>query len=113
MIRRAAKLAPVHVRPAAMTMLLPFMAALATGLGCGVQELPHDLGALRRLPDGPDEAAIQLGDVTVAKHDAVAFIHFGHSNMAGRAKGPASLHAYFFEETDPHAFMYHAGREPE
>jgi hypothetical protein len=38
---------------------------------------------------------------------AVAFIHIGHSNMAGRATVPAASRAYHFTETDPHAWMYH------
>jgi hypothetical protein len=46
----------------------------------------------------------------VAKEDAIAFIHLGHSNMAGRATGPTASRPYFFTETDPHAWMYHAGQ---
>lgn len=56
---------------------------------------------------------IDLGDQTVAKEDVIAFIHVGHSNMAGRAFGPADARPYFFDETDPHAWMYHAGKPPE
>jgi hypothetical protein len=55
---------------------------------------------------------IDLGDKTVAKEDVIAFIHVGHSNMAGRAFGPADARPYFFDETDPHAWMYHAGDPP-
>ncbi len=50
---------------------------------------------------------INLGGVNVPKEHAIAFIHIGHSNMAGRATSPAASKAYHFTETDPHAFMYH------
>lgn len=53
---------------------------------------------------------LAIGGTTVAKADAIAFIHFGHSNMAGRATGPTAARPYFFTETDPHAWMYHAGK---
>ena len=38
----------------------------------------------------PSGITIDLGGTMVAKEDAIAFIHLGHSNMAGRATGPAS-----------------------
>jgi hypothetical protein len=56
---------------------------------------------------------IDLGGKTVAKEDVIAFIHFGHSNMAGRAIGPMATRPYFFDETHPRAWMYHAGKPPE
>jgi hypothetical protein len=55
---------------------------------------------------------IDLGGTPVAKENALAFIHLGHSNMAGRAIGPTATRPYFFTETDPHAWMYHAGQPP-
>jgi hypothetical protein len=48
-----------------------------------------------------------LGGTAVPVERAVAFIHIGHSNMAGRATSPAGSKSYHFTETDPHAFMYH------
>jgi Carbohydrate esterase, sialic acid-specific acetylesterase len=51
---------------------------------------------------------IKIGTVDVPKENAIAFIHFGHSNMAGRARTPATTRPYFFMETDPHAWMYHS-----
>jgi hypothetical protein len=51
---------------------------------------------------------VVLGGVTVPKENAIAFIHFGHSNMAGRGRNPAGSKAYHFTETDPHAWMYHS-----
>jgi hypothetical protein len=50
---------------------------------------------------------ITLGTNAVPMENAVAFIHIGHSNMAGRATSPAGSKAYHFTETDPHAWMYH------
>jgi hypothetical protein len=52
---------------------------------------------------------IDIGGKTVAKEDAIAFIHFGHSNMAGRAVGPQATRPYFFQEVHPRAWMYHVG----
>jgi hypothetical protein len=60
----------------------------------------------------PSGATITLGMTTVAKENAIAFIHIGHSNMAGRATGPTATRPYFFTETDPRAWMYHAGSPP-
>ncbi|HEX3854500.1 MAG TPA: hypothetical protein VHW01_26235, partial [Polyangiaceae bacterium] len=51
---------------------------------------------------------ITLGTNVVPMEHAIAFIHIGHSNMAGRATVPAASRAYHFTETDPHAWMYHA-----
>src|SRR5450432_3098003 len=50
---------------------------------------------------------ITLGTDVVPMERAVAFIHIGHSNMAGRATSPAASKAYHFTETNPHAYMYH------
>jgi hypothetical protein len=48
--------------------------------------------------------------MNVAKEDIIAIIHLGHSNMAGRATGPATEAAYNLTQTDPHAWMYHVGK---
>lgn len=55
---------------------------------------------------------INLGGVDVPKEKAIAFIHIGHSNMAGRATGPTASRPYHFTETNPHAYMYHVGSAP-
>jgi hypothetical protein len=39
------------------------------------------------------------------KEKAVAFIHFGHSNMRGQATGPSSLRSYFYD-TVPGLWSY-------
>ncbi|RYZ10247.1 MAG: hypothetical protein EOO73_01330 [Myxococcales bacterium] len=55
---------------------------------------------------------IQLGSATVPKERAIAFIHLGHSNMAGYGVSPASSAPYHFQDTNPRAFEYHAGNPP-
>jgi hypothetical protein len=57
----------------------------------------------------PSGTTIMIGNNVVAKENAIAFIHLGHSNMAGRATGPASLAAYMQRDIDPFAWMYHVG----
>jgi carbohydrate esterase-like sialic acid-specific acetylesterase len=61
---------------------------------------------------GASGVTITLGGVNVPKEKAIAFIHIGHSNMAGQARTPQSSKAWHFSETNPHAFMYHAGSSP-
>jgi hypothetical protein len=51
---------------------------------------------------------IKIGGVDVPKENAIAFIHFGHSNMAGRGLNPTATRPYFFDQTDPHAWTYHS-----
>jgi hypothetical protein len=55
---------------------------------------------------------INLGGVDVPMEHAIAFIHIGHSNMAGRATVPTASRPYHFTLTDPHAYMYHVGSPP-
>jgi hypothetical protein len=62
---------------------------------------------------GPSGVTINLGGVDVPREHAIAFIHIGHSNMAGRATRPQSSRPFHFTETHPHAFMYHPGSAPE
>jgi hypothetical protein len=57
--------------------------------------------------------SINLDGVDVPKERAIAFIHIGHSNMAGRASRPNSSRAFHFEETHPRAWLYHPGSPPE
>lgn len=60
----------------------------------------------------PSGVTINLGGVEVPKERAIAFIHVGHSNMAGRATVPNASRPYHFQETHPHAWMYHPGSSP-
>lgn len=50
---------------------------------------------------------VTLGGTFVPQEKAIAIIHFGHSNMAGRGRGPDSVRPYFFTEVDARAWMYH------
>jgi hypothetical protein len=56
---------------------------------------------------------INLGGVDVPSEKVIAFIHLGHSNMAGRARSPFDSRDYHFSETNPRAYMYHTGSAPE
>jgi hypothetical protein len=69
-----------------------------------------DAGMLPPVMPPVSGVTLEIGGTTVAKENAIAFIHFGHSNMAGRAIGPTATRPYFFTETDPHAWMYHVGQ---
>jgi hypothetical protein len=102
---------PRVVKRAVVAILLPLMAALVASSGCGLEEFPHSRPSVE--DQASPEVALDLAGVQITRQDAVAFIHFGHSNMAGRATGPAADRPYFFEETDPHAFMYHVGKPME
>jgi hypothetical protein len=97
-------------------------AGSATAGAVGVSGAPGLAGAAGAPPSGgapgaggapPSGVTITLGTATVAKEDAIAFIHFGHSNMAGRATGPTATRPYFFSMPDPHAWMYHVGMPPQ
>ena len=85
--------------------------ALSNDASAGVP--PAEGGA----PHG--DAGIALSGITVdingtmvPKEKVIAFIHLGHSNMAGRAGGPNSSRPYFFTDVDPHAWLYRGGFKP-
>jgi Carbohydrate esterase, sialic acid-specific acetylesterase len=42
----------------------------------------------------------------VPKEKVIAFIHFGHSNMAGRADSPLPLRPFYFTQADPRAWLF-------
>jgi hypothetical protein len=85
-----------------------------TAAGAGaVASQPGAAGAAGTAPPtAAPPMALDLGGTPVAKEDVIAFIHIGHSNMAGRATGPTADRPYFFTDTDPHAWMYHTGSAP-
>jgi hypothetical protein len=58
----------------------------------------------------PGGVTINIGGVDVPRENVIAFINFGHSNMAGRGVGPPATRPYFFGAPDPHAWMYHSGQ---
>ncbi len=80
----------------------------ANGGGAGVPSA----GGASTAGGPPSGITINLGGVEVPKEKAIAFIHVGHSNMAGRATKPAASRPFHFTETNPHAYMYHVGSMP-
>jgi hypothetical protein len=90
----------------------PQPAAAGAGAGAAAPPPPAagDGAPAMTPPAAPD--TLDLGGTPVAKEDVIAFIHIGHSNMAGRATGPTADRPYFFTDTDPHAWMYHTGSAP-
>jgi hypothetical protein len=78
----------------------------ATGGRTGTADggVPQGTGGTMGAPTG----GVMLGGQMVPADKAIAFIHFGHSNMAGRGEGPANLRPFFFTENDPRAWMFHA-----
>ncbi|HYP87413.1 MAG TPA: sialate O-acetylesterase, partial [Polyangiaceae bacterium] len=87
-------------------------AAVATGGGGASSSVGGGSAGSTPSTGGLSGVTIKLGDVDVPKEKAIAFIHVGHSNMAGEASTPAASRAYHFTETHPHAYMYHAGSPP-
>jgi hypothetical protein len=51
---------------------------------------------------------VDINGTMLPKENVVAFIHIGHSNMAGRSRTPQSSRAYFFTDVDLYAWMFHA-----
>jgi hypothetical protein len=49
---------------------------------------------------GTSGAGVTINGTFVPKDKAIAFIHFGHSNMRGQASMPTSLHPYFYNTMD-------------
>src|SRR3954469_1833738 len=57
----------------------------------------------------PDPGAgVSIEGTFVPRDRVVVFLHLGHSNMAGRATGPAALKPFFYD-TDPHLWAYARG----
>jgi hypothetical protein len=68
-----------------------------------------DGGAAPPVDSGmPSGVTVMINGMAVPKEKAVLFIHIGHSDMCGRATGPASLMPFFYN-TDPHLWMYGKG----
>ncbi len=67
-----------------------------------------DANAADRTVTPPSGMTLTIGGQVVPKEKVVVFIHLGHSDMMGRATGPAALDSYF-HTTDPHLWMYKKG----
>jgi hypothetical protein len=48
---------------------------------------------------------INIGGTEIPKEKAIAFVHFGHSNMRGQASTPAELRPFFYD-TQPGLWVY-------
>jgi hypothetical protein len=97
------------VGPSRVRLLAAATALLAA---CGLQEHPRgrqraDAG-LKPTDTRAAPAGLDLGGTQVPRDRAIAFIHFGHSNMAGLAQSPESLRPYFFT-TQPRLWSYQGG----
>jgi hypothetical protein len=51
---------------------------------------------------------INIAGTQVPREKAIAFVHFGHSNMRGQASSPSSLRPYFYD-TQPGLWIYQGG----
>jgi hypothetical protein len=84
--------------------LKPVVALIAVALtlagGCGVSETKDATEA--DLAPGP----VQIEGQPIGREKVVAFVHIGHSNMAGRATGPEASRPYFYEP-DPRLWSLH------
>jgi hypothetical protein len=62
-------------------------------------------GGSSRADSGPPAATVgvTIGGRFVPRDKAIVFLHIGHSDMAGRATGPASLRPFMF---DPHPQLW-------
>jgi hypothetical protein len=80
---------------------------VATGGQAGIPGMAGSAGA-----PPLSGVTIELGGVAVPKERAIAFIHLGHSNMAGYGTSPASSAPYHFQDTNPRAFKYRPGSAP-
>ncbi len=67
-----------------------------------------DMNAGDRAITPPSGMTLIVGGKEVPKEKLIVFIHLGHSDMMGRATGPAALDSYF-HTTDPHLWMYKKG----
>jgi len=84
----------------------------------GVDAVPErDAPAGREAAPPPTGGpGVTIDGTFVPRARAVVFLHIGHSNMAGRATGPADLKPFFYD-TDPHLLTYgrggfHLAKEP-
>jgi hypothetical protein len=56
----------------------------------------------------PSTPGPTINGMQIPKERAIVFLHVGHSDMAGRADGPAELRG-FVTNTDPHLYVYQKG----
>ena len=60
-------------------------------------------------PEPASTVGIDINGTFVPRDHAIVFLHFGHSNMAGRAVRPAALMPYFYTPR-PNLWSYTKGK---
>lgn len=58
---------------------------------------------------GSSGVTVDINGTLIPKEDVIAFVHLGHSNMAGRSTSPSASRPYHFSETNLRAWIYRAG----
>ncbi|HEY0712390.1 MAG TPA: sialate O-acetylesterase [Polyangia bacterium] len=58
-------------------------------------------------PPANPGAGVMINGMMRAKNEVIVFLHIGHSNMAGRASGPANLRSFNYD-THPQLWSYAA-----
>jgi hypothetical protein len=56
----------------------------------------------------PSGITVDINGMAIPREKAIVILHIGHSNMAGRAQGPAELKPYFYD-THPQLWRYQKG----
>ena len=87
--------------------------ASGTGSSSGTTVPTDDGGGVPPVADGGDAGSgpplsgitVNINGMAVPKEKVIAFIHFGHSNMAGRGDAPLTLRPFFFTAPAPHAWI--------
>jgi hypothetical protein len=69
----------------------------------GVEAAPSPADAPPRAGPG-----VMINGTMIPREKVIVLLHLGHSNMAGRALGPAELKPDFYD-TDPHLWQYQKG----
>jgi hypothetical protein len=58
---------------------------------------------------GSSGVTVNINGTVIPKESVIAFIHLGHSNMAGRSTTPSASRPYHFTETNLRGWIYRAG----
>jgi hypothetical protein len=82
--------------------------AAGTGGAAGVSGSAGTGGSATAGTGALSGVTVNIGGTNVPRENAIAFIHLGHSNMAGRGRNPSASGPYHFMQTDPHAWSYHS-----
>jgi hypothetical protein len=80
----------------------------AAPLGDGGTPAAGDPDAAPVEPPPPSGPGVEIDGTFVPRDKALVFIHFGHSNMAGRGVNPVGLRPFFYDP-QPHLWSYQGG----